>query len=76
MAKFFGEKVKIHNIFQDNDGIEYAYYVGKKIAVFRQTDLDSGRHIQLVKFDGVDFKNAAEKKFEEYHKFLKIRSII
>ena len=70
LPKFFGEKVKLQKFFQDNDGIEYAYYFGEKIAVFRQTDLDSGRHIQLVKFDGEDFKNAAEKKFEEYIDFV------
>ena len=61
--KFFGETV-------DDENIEYAYYIGTNIAVFRQTDLDTGRHPTLLKFDGKDFGEAARKVYNQFFDFV------
>lgn len=66
--RFFGEHVTIQNSFVDEEKIECAYYIGETIAVFRQTDLDSGRHITLVKFDKDDFGRAARKVYFQFIK--------
>lgn len=66
--KFFGERVTLKESFTDDENIEYAYYVGTKIAVFRQTDLDAERHITLIKFDKDDFGKAARKVFNDFTK--------
>lgn len=68
--KFFGENAPRVEAFRDDENIEYAYHVGTKIAVFRQTDLDSGRNVTLLKFDEPDFENAARKKYREFYDFV------
>ncbi len=76
---FFGENVTQKESFRDDDNIEYAYHVGTNIAVFRQTDLDSGNHIQLLKFsrnDFDDFEAKAKKKYTFFYGWVHQVSII
>lgn len=68
--KFFGQNVTQIESFRDDEHVEYAYHVGTEIAVFRQTDLDSGRHVTLIKFHIGDFENAAKKKYTEFYDFV------
>jgi len=68
--KFFGERVAIQESFKDDENVEYAYYIGTNIAVFRQTDLDSGRNITLIKFDADDFAAAAKEKYNQFFDFV------
>jgi len=70
MAKFFGQNVKIQESFRDDDNIQYAYYIGTDIAVFRHTDLDSGKHVQILKWKGSDAAEKAENKYNEYWDFV------